>query len=218
MSCLQTHVDLVLLYDSTPTGTDTFNDMKRGKWKRGRELLDLVSVVVISRPGVPYAPQEDEFLNHNLHFYNVPSLGEVSSTAVRKTTDLRLLREVLEPRVLEYIRERGLYTIGRIEGGGGLGGAGRSSVSSFYSYTSGKKGKVVDDRNRAEADEGQGLHRTKVEEPGRRRVWWAFRIVWTVLALLLFGGIILGTQHLGWRKTWHGFLKVLRGMHRIEKG
>jgi nicotinic acid mononucleotide adenylyltransferase len=91
--------------------------MKKGKWKRGRELLDLVSVVIVSRPGVSYALQEDDVTNPRLHFYNVPSLGEVSSTAVRKTTDLRMLREVLEPRVLEYIRERGLYALGRLEGG-----------------------------------------------------------------------------------------------------
>jgi len=101
----------------TPVGTDTFNDMKKGKWKHGRELLDLVSVVIVSRPGVSYALQEEDVTNPRLHFYNVPSLGEVSSTAVRKTTDLKLLREVVEPRVLEYIRERGLYALGRVEGG-----------------------------------------------------------------------------------------------------
>ncbi|KAM3575769.1 hypothetical protein VYU27_002388, partial [Nannochloropsis oceanica] len=127
-------------------GTDTFNDMKKGKWKRGRELLDLVSVVIVSRPGVSYALQDDDVTNPRLHFFNVPSLGEVSSTAVRKTTDLRLLREVLEPRVLEYIRERGLYALGRVEGGmgwgagGGGAGGGRTAASSFYSYTRGKRG------------------------------------------------------------------------------
>lgn len=45
------------------TGTDTFNDIKKGKWKRGRELLELVSVVVVSRPGVPYAIHEEDLVN-----------------------------------------------------------------------------------------------------------------------------------------------------------
>lgn len=125
-SLLQTASPLppaICLYHHPP-GTDTFNDMKKGKWKRGRELLDLVSVVIVSRPGVSYALQDDDVTNPRLHFFNVPSLGEVSSTAVRKTTDLRLLREVLEPRVLEYIRERGLYALGRVEGGMGWGAGG----------------------------------------------------------------------------------------------
>lgn len=45
------------------SGTDTFNDIKKGKWKRGRELLELVSVVVVSRPGVPYAIHEEDLVN-----------------------------------------------------------------------------------------------------------------------------------------------------------
>lgn len=63
-------------------------------------------------------------LSHSILFYNVPTLYDISSTAVRKSTDLRLLREALEPQVLDYICEHRLYAVGRFANGRRLGGGG----------------------------------------------------------------------------------------------
>jgi hypothetical protein len=64
---------------------------------------------------------------HSILFYNVPTLSDISSTAVRKSTDVRLLREALEPPVLDYICEHRLYAIGRYANGRRLGGGGAGS-------------------------------------------------------------------------------------------
>jgi nicotinic acid mononucleotide adenylyltransferase len=36
------------------TGTDTYRDLKDGKWKRGFDLKQRVSLVVVARPGVHF--------------------------------------------------------------------------------------------------------------------------------------------------------------------
>lgn len=41
-------------------GTDTYADLKNGKWKRGAELQKLVSLVVVARPGVTYSCTDEE--------------------------------------------------------------------------------------------------------------------------------------------------------------
>lgn len=45
-------------------------------------------------------------------FHNVPNLSDISSTAVRLTSDLKYLRKALEPQVLNYIRTHRLYSFG----------------------------------------------------------------------------------------------------------
>ena len=117
-------------------------------------------------------------------------------------------------------------------GGGGGGGGGRTSASSFYSYTSGKRGGGGGGRGGGEGgkhlegvDEDTGL----LGEGGRGRgvgtgrgggrPWWrSGKVVWTmVTALVLCTGLLLVSRNYGWRKVEHGLIKVVRGMHRIEK-
>ncbi len=189
-----------------PPGTDTFNDIKKGKWKRGRELLDLVSVVIICRPGVPYTVLEEDLHNPRLFFYNVPALADISSTGVRKTTDPWLLRDTLDARVLDYIRERGLYAIGRMEGRSSrLSLASRNGGASVASSAAAARGREADSD-----DKGFGR---------RPRPWWpSARMAWTLLTgLLLCTGVVLAYKKWGWRRMEHGLLRVIKGLHRVEK-
>lgn len=41
-------------------GTDTYVDLKQGKWKRGGELETLVELVVVERPGVKHELNYEE--------------------------------------------------------------------------------------------------------------------------------------------------------------
>lgn len=93
---------------SLTLGTDTYNDLRQGKWKKGAELLKMVKFVVIARPGQPLDPNVQQTLDVQVH--SVPQLTEISSTRVRNSTDERFLREALNPKVLEYIKTHGLYS------------------------------------------------------------------------------------------------------------
>ena len=83
-------------------GADTHQDLLDGKWKEGDKLMASTEIVVVPRAGVSSTPGQAE---------DAPKLGEVSSTAVRGSTDLDYLSnpDILHPKVLEYMRKNQLY-------------------------------------------------------------------------------------------------------------
>lgn len=126
-------------------------------------------------------------------FYNVPTLSDISSTAVRKSTDVRLLREALEPPVIDYICEHRLYAIGRYANGRRLGGAGGSSSGG-----------------------GGGGGKDGLGSPRWRRVRW---VVLAGLVVTVVGVLLVwrrwGLQGMG--RGLHAVLRALKGLLRIEK-
>jgi nicotinic acid mononucleotide adenylyltransferase len=90
-------------------GADTYADLRASKWKEARALERLVAIVGLPRPGFPTVP--DEVVG--------PELEEVSSSAMRASTDRAWLERVLQPEVLDYILEHRLYAIGRAQTGVG---------------------------------------------------------------------------------------------------
>uniref|UniRef100_A0A7S0R0Y8 Cytidyltransferase-like domain-containing protein n=1 Tax=Pyramimonas obovata TaxID=1411642 RepID=A0A7S0R0Y8_9CHLO len=85
-------------------GADTYKDLQAGKWKCSEEFQDEAHLVVIPRVG-----QAEVALSGGARLMPVSTLGEVSSTAVRATTDEETLSKMLHPAVLGYIKEHGLY-------------------------------------------------------------------------------------------------------------
>lgn len=81
-------------------GGDTYRDYAEGIWKGGRILEEKVPLVVISRKGVTGVEPSET---------NAPKLSDISSTKVRASTDIAFLKEVLHPKVLEYIKKNQLY-------------------------------------------------------------------------------------------------------------
>eukprot|EP01032_Pedospumella_encystans_P018580 gene18580-21145_t len=100
-------------------GTDTFTDLIAGKWKQSDRILNMVTLHVISRQGVDSSPSTTAPppATHVVH-HHVPWLTEVSSSQVRAVYSASsehpeknaLLKDLLDPRVVEYIREHHLYT------------------------------------------------------------------------------------------------------------
>ena len=84
-------------------GGDTYADLEQGKWRDSAALRRLLPIVVIPRQGFPVQSSEP----------HPPALSDVSSSAVRASTDLAFLRSALQPEVLEYVLAQGLYAIGR---------------------------------------------------------------------------------------------------------
>lgn len=82
-------------------GADTYEDLMAGKWKESEALRSMVEVVAIPRPGVG----ED---------LPGPRFSDVSSTECRSTTDRDALSRALQPEVLRYIEDHGLYALSRV--------------------------------------------------------------------------------------------------------
>ncbi|CAN0406676.1 unnamed protein product, partial [Ascophyllum nodosum] len=91
-------------------GTDTYQDLRSGKWRCSEELMKIVPFVVVDRLGV----RRDNFLE-GVELHHPPMLTNVSSTKIRNTGARELVLDslTLEPSVLEYMRERRLYGFGR---------------------------------------------------------------------------------------------------------
>ena len=134
---------LDMLLEEEPTtefsfalGADTFMDLTTLKWKRSKDVMDLVG----SRLMVIYRQVEEEHsrfceldLLHRIDevnkeacksqsngsdagtnggpamLLNIPSLEAISSSMARTTTDEATLKILLEPKVLQYIKQRQLY-------------------------------------------------------------------------------------------------------------
>ena len=125
----------------------------------------------------------------------MPTLSDISSTAVRKSTDVHLLREALEPQVLNYICEHRLYAVGRFANGRRLGGGGGSSLG---------------------GGEGGAGKRGGSPLGGPRR-----RVRWLVLAgLFVTVGFLLAWRRWGLKGMESGMralLRAVKGLVRIEK-
>ena len=117
-------------------GADTFMDLTTLKWKRSIDLLDLVGsrLMVIYRQ---VEEEQSRYCEQDLlqridkvnkgacqsqsngsdagtnggpaMLLNIPSLEAISSSIARTTTDEATLKKLLEPKVLQYIKQRQLY-------------------------------------------------------------------------------------------------------------
>ena len=111
-------------------GADTFIDLASGKWRRTKDVFRLVGyrIVVFQR-------KEDESSNNStveknkllqesiakwqlinstqssIRVINIPTLTEVSSSAVRRSTDQTVLQKMLSSEVLEYIQDKQMYAL-----------------------------------------------------------------------------------------------------------
>ena len=111
-------------------GADTFIDLASGKWRRTKDVFRLVGyrIVVFQR-------KEDESSNNStveknkrlqesiakwqlinstqssIRVIDIPTLTEVSSSAVRRSTDQTVLQKMLSSEVLEYIQDKQMYAL-----------------------------------------------------------------------------------------------------------
>ena len=111
-------------------GTDTFIDLASGKWRRTEDVFKLVGyrIVVFQRK------EEDSISNStveknkrlqesiakwqlinstqsSIRVINIPTLTEVSSSAVRRSTDETALKKMISSEVLEYIQDKQMYAL-----------------------------------------------------------------------------------------------------------
>jgi len=111
-------------------GADTFIDLASGKWRRTEDVFKLVGyrMVVFQRK------DEDSISNSiveknkllqesiakwqlinstqsSIRVIDIPTLTEVSSSAVRRSTDETALKKMLSSEVLEYIQDKQMYAL-----------------------------------------------------------------------------------------------------------
>lgn len=82
-------------------GGDTHRDLMAGRWKESERLRSLVEVWPVVRPGVGEGVLNVEKAG--------PALEAVSSSALRRSRDRDLWASVVQPQVLDYIRQHRLY-------------------------------------------------------------------------------------------------------------
>eukprot|EP00978_Attheya_sp_CCMP212_P023348 scaffold71399_cov72-Attheya_sp.AAC.1 len=101
-------------------GSDTFLDLTSWKWRRSRDVIQLVEgrLLVIQRKGVienTKVDQKLQLVNEMVQDPNaaqtllISSLSSVSSTLVRSSTDEQLLNDSITPDVLQYMKDNKLY-------------------------------------------------------------------------------------------------------------
>jgi len=117
-------------------GADTFMDLTTFKWRRSHDVLDLVSsrLLVIYR----LLDSDSKFCEHDLQeriakvnsdqcrkegkeggnngparLLQIPTLTTTSSSLVRSTADESVLGDLLVPEVLDYIKQRELYSFAK---------------------------------------------------------------------------------------------------------
>ena len=112
-------------------GADTFIDLASGKWRRTEDVFRLVGyrIVVFQRK------EEEESSNNStieknkrlqesiakwqlinstqssIKVVDIPTLTEVSSSAVRRSSDVTALKIMLSSEVLEYIQDKQMYAL-----------------------------------------------------------------------------------------------------------
>lgn len=84
------------------TGADAFAEIRT--WVRWREVVAAVEFIVISRPGSVYEVPE----GGQVHRLDTLAM-DVSSTEIRRQLATGDATRALPPRVIDYIRQRGLY-------------------------------------------------------------------------------------------------------------
>ncbi|KAL7546917.1 hypothetical protein ACHAWF_010243 [Thalassiosira exigua] len=110
-------------------GSDTFIDLTSGKWKRTDDLLDMVGhrMVVFRRlPGADNSDSDDteqllrenmgkwqriDYGHSSIRIVEIPTLTNVSSSVVRASTNESVLKEMLASDVLDYIKQKRMYSI-----------------------------------------------------------------------------------------------------------
>lgn len=103
-------------------GSDTFIDLTDWKWKRSKDVLSLLKgrILVIDRPSGTAEGLQDriDFINEtesaSVRLLQVPTLDAVSSTMIRSCRDEGTLRKLLSPSVLDYIKEKKMYSFSEI--------------------------------------------------------------------------------------------------------
>lgn len=107
-------------------GGDTFLDLTDWKWKRSKDVFELLDgrlVVVNRKEGREEAAKEalkervesvnaTPLANGNILLLDVPQLEDVSSSKVRNSTDRDYAQKTLSPKVFEYMIAHKLYGFG----------------------------------------------------------------------------------------------------------
>ena len=99
-------------------GSDTFIDLTDWKWKRSKDVLSLLHgrILVVDRPNGAAEGLQQRIENINkaesasVRLLRVPALGTVSSTMIRCCRDEETLRKLLSSSVLDYIKEKAMYS------------------------------------------------------------------------------------------------------------
>ena len=106
-------------------GTDTFIDLAGGKWRRTEEVFKLIGhrmIVFRRQTNGNDCNEKEEIIQQciakwqllhesksSIQLGSIPSLSDVSSSAVRCTKDEALLGNLVCKPVLEYIKQNKLY-------------------------------------------------------------------------------------------------------------
>ena len=98
-------------------GSDTFLDLTSFKWRRSRDVLQLLEgrLIVFARKGTnadlkEYIDKLKEEESINTMLLEVPTLTEVSSSFVRSSKNEKDLSQCLSSGVLEYMKQNQLYS------------------------------------------------------------------------------------------------------------
>jgi nicotinic acid mononucleotide adenylyltransferase len=98
-------------------GADTFLDLTSFKWKRSREVLQLLEgrLVVLSRRGTNFDIRKlvykvNELDGMKAMLIEVPTLTDISSSLIRSCAEEEILKQSLQMGVLDYIKENKLYS------------------------------------------------------------------------------------------------------------
>ena len=106
-------------------GSDSYLDLSKFKWKRSLDILELTEgrILVISRKSseenenkendkILASTVEEMNLEYNasIQIARLDCLSNVSSTLVRNTSDLNVLKDYVAPSILEYIQQHRLYS------------------------------------------------------------------------------------------------------------
>jgi len=120
-------------------GADTFIDLASGKWRRTEDVFKMVGyrMVVFRRlsednHSQSNSPETEQMLQESIakwqlinstqssiRVVQIPTLSNVSSSAVRESTDDALLKEMLAHDVFEYISQQKMYSLSKLEPGVG---------------------------------------------------------------------------------------------------
>ena len=111
---------------SLALGADAFIDLASCKWKRTEDVFKLVGYrMVVFRRISNAAEEKNQLLQESItkwqqptntiqasiRVIQIPTLSNVSSSAVRSATDESILKEMLSRDVFDYIRQNRMYSL-----------------------------------------------------------------------------------------------------------
>jgi nicotinic acid mononucleotide adenylyltransferase len=110
-------------------GADTFMDLSKYKWRRSKDIFQLLKgrIVIFQRKSASCTDMNraikdriDEVakdlqdicpdVKKNVRLVELPCLSEISSSMVRSSKDESFLSQALNANVLNYIKEKQLYS------------------------------------------------------------------------------------------------------------